>query len=192
MIVHADATSDRFAAAIDEASARLGPILGIVHAGTPAIEPMSATELDLELLDSFWRAYVLGAAGLVRAALPAMQEAKWGRIVLLGTSFLFGPPPPKMTAYVTAKSALAGFVKSMAVELGPLGVSINMVSPSVTMTDLNRDLSPRQQLLEAQKNPMRRLASIQDTASFVGFLMSDEASFINGANLPVTGGSAMP
>jgi NAD(P)-dependent dehydrogenase (short-subunit alcohol dehydrogenase family) len=66
-----------------------------------------------------------------------------------------------------------------------------MVSPSLTLTDLTRDFSPRTQLAEAQRNPTRRLAETADAASLVAFLLSDEAAFINGAHLPVTGGSAI-
>jgi len=80
----------------------------------------------------------------------------------------------------------------LAVELGCHGATVNMVSPGLTRTDLTRETSPRSFLLEAQRNPMRRIGEPEDVAALVCFLMSDEASFLNGVNLPVTGGMVMP
>jgi NAD(P)-dependent dehydrogenase (short-subunit alcohol dehydrogenase family) len=96
-----------------------------------------------------------------------------------------------MSAYVIAKSAALGLMKALAVELAPSGMTVNMISPGLTMTDLTRDYSPRVQMAEAQRNPVRRLALAADAAHLARFLMSDEASFINGAHLPVTGGAPM-
>ena len=107
-----------------------------------------------------------------------MAGARWGRVVLLGTSALLGGPPARMTAYVTAKSALLGMARSLAVELGPIGMTVDVVSPGLTATDVTRDVSPRAQLAEAQRIPMRRIATPEDTAAMVGFLISDAAAFV--------------
>lgn len=190
--VHLDAASpDSVAGAVAATRDAFGPALAVVHAATPPLDGTPVTELDAGALEPFWRIYVVGGVSLVHVVLPAMKQASWGRLVFLGTSALFGAPPPKMAAYVAAKSALVGLARSLAVELGPFGITTNVVSPGLTLTDLTRDTSPRAQLAEAQKNPMRRLAQPEDTAAVVAFLLGDEAAFINGVHLPVTGGAAI-
>lgn len=93
-----------------------------------------------------------------------------------------------MGAYVAAKEALWGLTKGMAAELGPSGITTNMVSPGVTVTDLTAFVPARAKEVAARTSPMRRLATSQDTAELVAFLASTAAGFINGSNLPVTGG----
>ena len=170
----------------------LGAPTALVHAATPALALKKLAEAGFDDdLEAYLAAYVRAPIALIRHLEPAMTTARWGRVVLLGTSALLGAPPARMTAYVTAKSALLGMARSLAVELGPVGVTVNVVSPGLTATDLTRDVSPRSQLAEAQRTPMRRIATPADTAALVGFLLSDAAAFITGAHLPVTGGLTM-
>ena len=178
-------------AAVATAGARLSDLQALVHAASPPAEGVAVEELAAETFERFWRIYALGGLIAAQALLPAIRDRRWGRLVFLGTSYLLGPPPAKLAGYVAAKSALLGLTRSLAVEVGPLGATANLVSPSVTATRLTRGASPRALLAEAQRNPARRLAEPADTARLVGFLLGDEASFINGAHLPVTGGSAM-
>ena len=94
-----------------------------------------------------------------------------------------------MASYVTAKEkSLWGYTKSLAVEMAPFGITANMVSPSITVTNLTSGISARVKEVEAMKSPVRRLATIEDTACQITHLCSREASYINGINLPVTGG----
>ena len=173
--------------------ADLGPPTALVHAATPGLSLRKLAEPGLDAdLEGYLAAYVRAPLALVRRMEPAMTAARWGRVILLGTSALMGTPPARMTAYVTGKSALLGLARSLAVELGPSGVTVNVVSPGLTATDLTRDVSPRAQLAEAQRTPLRRLASPDDAAALCSFLVSDGGSFITGAHLPVTGGLGMP
>lgn len=173
-------------------SEEVGDVVAVVHGASPPLLRTPFPSTTAENLDRYWRAYVLGGAGIVQGIFPAISTHGWGRVVFLGTSALLGAPPPKLTAYVTAKMALLGLTRSLAVELGCHGATVNMVSPGLTRTDLTRETSPRSFLLEAQRNPMRRIGEPEDVAALVCFLMSDEASFLNGVNLPVTGGMVMP
>jgi len=178
-------------ARLEEAEAVVGPLLGLVHAASPPLQNRNFEQLDRGDFEHYFHVYVCGAVELVQALHGNMKRHQFGRVVLLGTSAIIGTPPTKMAAYVTGKSAVFGLCKGLAVELGPMGVTVNMVSPGLTMTDLTRDYSPRMQLAEAQKTAMRRLATPTDAASLVRFLLSDDASFITGANLPLTGGAAL-
>lgn len=188
--VQLDVTSRSFD--FSEVERSLGAPTALVHAATPPIALKRASDPGFEDdLDSYLAAYVRAPLALVRHLEPSMLSARWGRIVLLGTSYLLGAPPAKMTGYVTGKSAMLGLARSLAVELGPAGVTVNVVSPGMTATDLTRDVSPRAQMAEAQRTPMRRLATPADTAAVVSFLFSDGGAFITGAHLPVTGGLGM-
>ena len=128
---------------------------------------------------------------LVASASPGMAERKFGRFIFLGTAYTFGMPPGGLAPYVVAKGALWEFVKCAAAELGPAGITSNMVSPGMTVTDLTADVSARAKEVEARKSPMRRLATVEDTAGMVAFLASDAASYLNGVNLPLTGGPVL-
>lgn len=113
-----------------------------------------------------------------------------GAIVNVLTTYTLGVPPAKLAAYVTSKYALLGLTRSMAVEFIRYGVRVNAVSPGVTRTEFIADLPEMfVEQLEAGL-PMRRLATPQEVAAVICFLLSVDASYINGANLPVTGGQS--
>ncbi len=173
---------------VHEVIGSFGRLDVVVHGASPSIRPVNIRELRYEDLGPFLKIYLEGALCLVATALPGMLERSFGRFIFLGTSYLFGAPPAGLAPYVTVKHALWGLVKSMAIELGSAGVTTNMVSPGMTITDLTADISARLKEVEARKNPMRRLATSQDTADLVAFLASESAGYINGANFPVTGG----
>lgn len=161
----------------------------IVHGASPPVEPTNVCELRYEQIEPYLRTYVGGALALVEHVVPGMRERKFGRFVFIGTGYLFRMPTPvSLAPYLVAKQALLGLAGSMATELGPDGITTNMVSPGVTVTDFTSDVSPFNKEVEARKSPMRRLATVEDTADAVGFLASEAGGYVNGVNLPVTGG----
>jgi 3-oxoacyl-[acyl-carrier protein] reductase len=93
-----------------------------------------------------------------------------------------------MGGYISAKQALWGLARTASIDLAPQGITVNMLSPSLTNTDLSAHVPQRIKEVEAMKNPCRRLAAPSDSAAAVSWLASDAASFVNGVNLPVTGG----
>jgi len=177
--------------ALSKCAADLGPVLAVVHAATPPADSVPVAELEEATLDWYWRVCAKGALALCQGILPAVRNRRWGRFIFVGSAALIGAPPARMAAYVTAKSAALGLMRSLAVELGPFGMTVNAVSPGLTPADIGSNSSPRVQMAEAQRNPLRRLAQAGDIAQMVRFLMSDEAAFINGAHLPITGGAPM-
>jgi 3-oxoacyl-[acyl-carrier protein] reductase len=188
--IQLDVTASRFDLSKLEQS--LGTPTALVHAATPPLMLKKIGEPGFdENLEAYLAAYVRAPLALTRMLEASMTAARWGRVVLIGTSALLGAPPAKMTAYVTGKSAMLGLARSLAVELGPAGVTVNVVSPGLTATDLTRDVSPRAQLAEAQRTPLRRIATPSDTAGVVTFLFSEAGSFVTGAHLPVSGGLTM-
>jgi len=177
-----------------QAVARLARAFGrvdvVVHGASPPVPALGVEQLGYADAERYHRVYVGGALALVGATLPAMIEAGFGRFIVLGTSYMFGAPPPGMGAYVSAKHAVWGLVRSLSVELGRHGITANMVSPGMTVTDLTAEVPLRLKEVEARRNPMRRLATPSDAADVVAFLASDAAGYVNGQNIPVTGGPA--
>ena len=197
-ILDAGCSAQAFAADIADPAATLcmiqevigsyGRLDVIVHGASPKLDHTKVGVLRYLEIEPYLKTYLGGCLALVEGASPGMSERKFGRFIFLGTSYMFGAPPVGLAAYVAAKHALFGLVRSMATELGPAGITSNMVSPGMTISDLTADIPIRHKEVEARKSPMRRLATAEDTAELVRYLSSEEAGYMNGANLPVTGG----
>ena len=120
-----------------------------------------------------------------------MCEQKSGRIVNIGSSFARNTPPANWSSFLVAKSALHALTRSLAVELGPQGIRVNMVSPGLLETERIEGLPERMQKVQAMQTPLRRLASPSDIAAVVTALCSDAGDFITGTDIPVCGGLQM-
>jgi 3-oxoacyl-[acyl-carrier protein] reductase len=128
---------------------------------------------------------------IVSRCLEQMIANKHGVITAIGSSFATGVPPAGMAPYVVAKSALAAYIKCLAVEYGPMGIRANLVAPSMTDTGLISRVPDRQRKVMAAQNPLRRLGDPDDVANAVSYLVSDAAAYVNGHTLLLTGGSTM-
>lgn len=128
-----------------------------------------------------------GAFYCCRSALPPMIRQKSGRIVLL--SSMWGEVGGACeAAYSAAKGGLLALGKSLAKEVGPSGITVNVVSPGVISTDMNAHLSAEDLAALAGETPLGRIGRPEEVADAVGFLCSDRAGFITGIDLPVNGG----
>ena len=159
------------------------PALPVVNAKFKAFD-QTRFDRDLEI-------QVHSAVRICRAVLPAMAKAKFGRVLFIQTSYTIGCPPKNTAAYVMAKSATGGLVKSLAVEYARFGVTVNCVAPSMMETNFLKDTPDLIVQAAAEENPMGRNATPADVVPAMVFLLSDEARFITGVTLPVTGGSAI-
>ena len=128
---------------------------------------------------------------LMKGIQPVMIKQKYGRIVSIATALALNVPVNKLSHYITAKSALIGMSKSLAVELAPHGITVNTVSPGVTNTDFLNNFPPQMKEIMASKIPIKRLANPKDIAVVVSFLCSKNADYITGINIPVAGGMVM-
>lgn len=127
---------------------------------------------------------------IIKEILPIMIKNGYGKIINIG-SFSVDKPNNEWASYITAKSALVGLTKSMAVELAPKGIRVNMVTPSLVSTELTADIPEKIKLLTAAQTPLRRLANPSDVAGAISFLASDKSDFITGENIRVNGGQIM-
>lgn len=138
-----------------------------------------------------WEIQIHSAVKICKAVLPAMSKAKFGRVLFIQTSYTLGAPPKNTAAYVMAKSALGGLVRSLAVEYARYGITVNCVAPSMMETNFLKDTPDLIVQAAAADNPMGRNATPADVVPAMAFLLSDEAGFITGVTLPITGGSAI-
>jgi meso-butanediol dehydrogenase / (S,S)-butanediol dehydrogenase / diacetyl reductase len=130
-----------------------------------------------------------GVFNMTRAALPYLIEAKGSVINVSSVSGLGGDR--NFSFYNASKGAVSNLTRSLAIEFGQQGVRINAVNPTVTLTEMTRPLFLEfPQVLENQLSriPLGRAAQPEEIASVIAFLASEDASFVNGVNLPVDGG----
>jgi 3-oxoacyl-[acyl-carrier protein] reductase len=127
---------------------------------------------------------------IVKNVVDIMIKNGYGKIINIG-SYSAEKPNNDWSHYITAKSALIGFTKSMAFELAPKGINVNMVTPSLVDTELTADIPEKFKLLTASQTPLRRLARAKDVANIISFLASEKSDFLAGENIRVNGGQIM-
>jgi 2-hydroxycyclohexanecarboxyl-CoA dehydrogenase len=133
-----------------------------------------------------------GVFHCIQAVLPDMTAAKWGRIVNISSSSAHSGQP-FMAHYVAAKSAVNGLTKSLALELGPSGITVNAVPPGFIDTPMLRKAEGRGLLggsveEHIERTPVRRVGRPEDIAATCAFLVSEDASYITGQIIGVNGG----
>ena len=179
---------DTAVSAIHEA---LGPILVLVNAA--GVEGFKKF-LDMSFSD--WTKVINvnlnGVFHTIQAVLPDMVEAGWGRIVNISSSSTHSGQP-FMAHYVAAKSAVNGLTKSLALEYGPSGITVNAVPPGFVDTPMLRGAEERGRLGgtvedHIARTPVRRVGRPEDIAAACAFFISEEASYITGQILGVNGG----
>jgi 3-oxoacyl-[acyl-carrier protein] reductase len=163
----------------------------LVNNATPRILPKAFAATSWEEFAADLDVILRGAYVCTQRVLEGMLERRRGAIVNVGSTYAYGLPPPKLSRYVTAKSALEGFTRAIAAEYGPQGIRVNMVSPGMTETDLIAHVPARLRDVTGHAAPLRRLAQPHEVGEAIYFLASDAAGMITGAVLPVCGGSIM-
>jgi 3-oxoacyl-[acyl-carrier protein] reductase len=177
---------------IEQVQAAWGGIDVLVHnALTPyAVKPFQ--DMTWEELGGKLDEEMRAAFAVTKAVLPAMTEQDWGRIIYLGTG-LSRRPRQGMIALGTAKAALAQFARYLAQELGPRGITVNIVEPGPVEDTRTAaaviDQEDKQRQVAA--TPLGRLAHTGDVAQAVAFYASEDNAFMTGTTAAVNGGMAM-
>jgi NAD(P)-dependent dehydrogenase (short-subunit alcohol dehydrogenase family) len=146
----------------------------------------------LEMTDEEWHGLLAtnlhGYYHGCRAAARQMVKQGGGRIINV-TSVVDIQPIAELSAYVTAKGGILGLTKTLAVELGPLGITVNALSPGATDTPLNQvAYTPEVRRNYNSRIPLGHIASAEEVADAIVFLASDAARYVNGHELVVDGG----
>ncbi|AIY47537.1 SDR family NAD(P)-dependent oxidoreductase [Mycolicibacterium fortuitum] len=189
---HVADVTDRAAVdtALNAVRAQLGPISVLVNAaGLDCFKRF--TDVSFDKWQQIIDVNLNGVFHCVQAVLPDMLEAGWGRIVNISSSSTHSGQP-FMSPYVAAKSAVNGLTKSLALELGPSGITVNAVPPGFIDTPMLRKAEGKGFLGDTEKQieqtPVRRMGKPEDIAAACAFFVSDEASYITGQILGVNGG----
>jgi 2-hydroxycyclohexanecarboxyl-CoA dehydrogenase len=177
-------------AAVSAIRDRLGPVSVLVNAaGLDGFKRFG--NITFEEWQRVIDVNLNGVFHTIQAVLPDMVEAGWGRIVNISSSSAHSGQP-YMAHYVAAKSAVNGLTKSLALEYGPSGITVNAVPPGFIDTPMLRNAETQGFLGDVEQNiartPVRRIGKPEDIAAACAFLVSEEAGYITGQILGVNGG----
>lgn len=172
--------------AFREATEYLGGIDTLVNCAGVA-----GFSLFTDISDDEWRRMLdtnlTSAFTLSREAAKVMVSQKSGTIINVGS--VWGRMGASCEVHYSAsKAGLRGLTQALAKELGPSGITVNCVEPGVIDTDMNSMLDEAAMKELAEATPLCRIGKAEEVAAVIGFLASDEASFITGACIPVDGG----
>ena len=197
LLVRADALD---AAAVEEAVRRAvdthGRIDVLVNAvgGSTVISRPAATvdELSLEEWRKLLHFNLTGTFLFCHAVVPVMKRQKSGKIVNISSIAGRGLSQASSSAYATAKGGIIALTRKLATELGPYGITVNAIAPSLTLSERIRPhwerRSPEGQAAEISRTPLGRVATPEDQARVICFLASADADFVTGVTIDVTGG----
>jgi NAD(P)-dependent dehydrogenase (short-subunit alcohol dehydrogenase family) len=156
------------------------------NAGMEVLMPIET--LDMAMFDHIWQVNTRAAVELTALLLPLLKQASSASLINL-TSIHESMPFPTNSAYSMAKSALAMFTRTMALELGSSGIRVNNLAPGAVETDLNRDSLDRIGMDNfARRIPLRRVGAPEDIVGPALFLASDASRYVTGTTIFVDGG----
>ncbi|NUS12079.1 MAG: 3-oxoacyl-ACP reductase FabG [Streptomyces sp.] len=178
--------------ALERVAKELGPPVVLVNnAGVIRDRPMQ--DLSLEDWDTVLDVNLRGPFLMCQAIRPYLVEQRWGRIVNLSSSSALGNRD--QANYSAAKAGVDGLTRTLAIELGAYGVTVNAVAPGYIVTDMTAGTAARMgvdfdklQRMVAAQTPVQRVGRPEDVAHAIAFLTSEDSGFISGHLLYVTGG----
>lgn len=180
-------------AAFERAAAFGRPVKGVVTAAGISISGTAIGDIEDDAWDDVFRINVRGSWAWLKAALPAFEAAGGGSAVLIASQLAFGGGAGN-AAYIASKGAIVSLAKTAALELAETGVRVNAVAPGAIDTPLLRRGMGRQPDPDAAaaksqaRHAMKRFGRVEEIASPILYLLSDEASFITGHTLLADGG----
>ena len=163
--------------------------------GSTIIDTPAATVDQLTLAE--WQKLIAfnldGTFLFCNAVVPMMKQQAGGKIVNLASIAGRGLSASSSSAYAAAKGGIAAFTKKLAMELGPSGITVNAIAPSVTLTERITPhweaRSPEAKAAELARIPLGRIPHASDQAKVICFLASSDADFVTGVTIDVTGGA---
>jgi NAD(P)-dependent dehydrogenase (short-subunit alcohol dehydrogenase family) len=174
---------------------RIDILVNAVGGSTIIAKPSAVVEEHS--LDDWQRIIAFNLDGtflFCHAVVPVMKRQKSGKIVNLASIAGRGMSVASGSAYAAAKGGIIAFTRKLSFELGPFGITINAIAPSLTLTERIRphwnQRSPEAQAAQIESTPLRRVAEASDQAKVICFLASSDADFVTGLTIDVTGGQS--
>ena len=184
--------ADQVEAAVGKVAADLGPPVVLIN-NAGVIRDNLLFKMTEDDWDTVLGVHLRGAFLMSRAAQKFMVDQQYGRIVNLSSSSALGNRG--QVNYSAAKAGMQGFTKTLAIELGPFGVTANAVAPGFIATDMTAATAARVgmkfedfQAAAASQIPVRRVGQPADVANLISFLVSEDAGFVSGQVIYVAGG----
>ncbi len=184
---------DELVADVARDHGRIDILVNAVGGSTVIDNPQATTE---QLAFADWQKLIAfnldGTFLFTHAVIPVMKRQRSGKIVNLASIAGRGLSVNSSSAYAAAKGGIIAFTRKLAYELGPEGINVNAIAPSVTLTERIRPhwekRSQAAQAEEIERTPLRRVAEAVDQANVICFLASADADFVTGLTIDVTGG----
>jgi 3-oxoacyl-[acyl-carrier protein] reductase len=177
----------KLACLVHDIKQAVGPMYGLVNNAGIGTSGLLATLSEAEIEHTLYL-NALSPILLTRSVIRKMMVSRRGRIVNVA-SIVASTGFSGLSVYAVTKAALVGFTRSLAREVGPLGITVNAVAPGFIDTDMTSTLDNAQRDQVVRRSALRRLAEIGDVADAVEFLLSDKASNITGTVMTVDAGS---
>jgi len=191
VIVSGDIQNEIEVKEIKEKSERaIGKISVVVNCATLPLPSIKFNDLEWENIQSHYDVNVKSSFNLLKAFIAEWESCNFGKFIGL-TTLATEQLKSEWLGYITGKTALNGFVKALAFELGPKGIRLNLVSPGMVNTQLIANIPEKVVLLSAAQTPLRSLAEAKDVANVISFLASDRSNYLTGETIRVNGGQSM-
>jgi NAD(P)-dependent dehydrogenase (short-subunit alcohol dehydrogenase family) len=172
---------------------RIDVLVNAVGGSTIIGKPAAAIdELSLGDWQRLLHFNLTGTFLFCHAVVPVMKRQAAGKIVNISSIAGRGLSASSSAAYATAKGGIIALTRKLSLELGPFGINVNAIAPSLTLSPRLRPrwdgMSPIEQKAEVERVPLRRIAEPEDQARVICFLASSDADFVTGVTIDVTGG----
>lgn len=161
----------------------------VVHLAAPKLEYVRFKDTSWDVFERELSVQLGSIVTILQTILPAMARRQRGKLVFVLSSITLGIPSGALAHYVTAKYALLGLARALAAEYAARGINVNAVSPSMVETAFLENVPERMVEIVASQSPRGRHATPREVAGVIRFLLSADAEYLTGANIPVTGGS---
>jgi len=150
-------------------------------------------ELTLDEWQKLLHFNLTGTFLFTQAVVPVMKRQRAGKIVNISSIAGRGKSPSSSSAYAAAKGGIIALTRKLSLELGPYGVTVNAIAPSLTLSPRLRPrwdrMTAEEKAREVERTPLRRVAEPVDQARVICFLASSDADFVTGVTIDVTGGA---
>jgi 3-oxoacyl-[acyl-carrier protein] reductase len=187
MAVTLDVTDEASVAeAFRRVSDELGGLTGLVNNAGLSRDGL-LLKYPMDVYERTMATNLRGSFLCCRGALRGMLRAKWGRIVNMSSAVALHGNAGQ-TAYAATKAGLVGLTKSLAREVGTKGITVNALCPGLLDTEMTSHLTEDARAYYLDQTPIGRAATLNEVAAVVRFVMSEEASYVNGAVIAVDGG----
>ena len=161
----------------------------IVHLAASKFENIRFKSIERAKFQAEIEVSLMSIVIILNRFLPKLAIKKSGKVVMMLSSVTLNVPPKALVQYTTVKYALLGLTKSLASEYADKGITINAVSPSMIETKFLSNINEKFVEIAAGIHPLKRNAKVVDVIPTIKLLLSEQSDYINGINIPITGGS---